>query len=66
MRRLPLCHHIAYCGPASAPLACGFPEGHAGQHAWEYLRGLGVTVKAEYTPIRSSEGRVEDRAEARR
>jgi len=32
-----ICGVVCECGPEHEPLACGFPKGHAGPHAWASL-----------------------------
>jgi ribosomal protein L37E len=32
-----ICGIVSYSGAKGEPLACGFPAGHAGNHAWATL-----------------------------
>jgi hypothetical protein len=32
-----ICGTVCECGPNREPLACGFPKGHDGAHAWATL-----------------------------
>lgn len=32
-----ICGIVCECGPNGEPLACGWPEGHSGPHAWADL-----------------------------
>ena len=33
----PICGVVSQSGPNREPLACGFPQGHDGDHAWASL-----------------------------